>query len=125
VADIIASSTGNDTQAKIRNFIIGFYASNPLRYVLLGGDTDVIPHRGFYVNLGTGSESDADIPADMYYSCLDGNWNYDNDNYWGEMPEADLAPEIAIGRICYNDDTELPIKSIKSPAIRSPLSQQS
>ena len=107
VVDIIASSTGNDTQAKIRNFIIGFYASNPLRYVLLGGDTDVIPHRGFYVNLGTGSESDADIPADMYYSCLDGNWNYDNDNYWGEMPEADLAPEIAIGRICYNDDTEI------------------
>ncbi|HNQ44021.1 MAG TPA: C25 family cysteine peptidase, partial [Candidatus Cloacimonadota bacterium] len=48
-----------------------------------------------------------DIPADMYYACLDGNWNYDNDNYWGEMPEADLAPELAIGRICYNDDAEI------------------
>ncbi|HNQ44020.1 MAG TPA: C25 family cysteine peptidase, partial [Candidatus Cloacimonadota bacterium] len=57
LADILATSTGNDTQAKIRNYIIDFYTANPLRYVLLGGDTDLIPHRGFYVNLGTGSET--------------------------------------------------------------------
>ncbi|MDY0151142.1 MAG: C25 family cysteine peptidase [Candidatus Cloacimonas sp.] len=107
MTEIIASSTGADTQDKLRNYISTFYAVNPLRYVLLAGDTDVIPHRGFYVNMGSSSEMDADIPADMYYSCLDGNWNTDGDANWGEMYEADLAPELAISRICYNSDTEI------------------
>ncbi|MDD4310259.1 MAG: C25 family cysteine peptidase, partial [Candidatus Cloacimonetes bacterium] len=97
----------SDTQEKLRNYISNTFATNPLRYVLLAGDTDVIPHRGFAVNLGQGSESDSDIPADMYYSCLDGNWNTDGDSSWGEMYEADLAPELAIGRLPYNSDTEI------------------
>ncbi len=107
VQEITATQAGADTQAKIRNFIIDFYATNDLRYVLLAGDTDVIPHRGMYVNMGQGGQTDADIPADMYYSCLDGTWNNDNDNYWGEMYENDLAPEVALGRICYNSDAEI------------------
>lgn len=107
MTEITASSQGADTQAKLRNYIITMFASNPLRYVLLAADTDVIPHRGFSVNLGTGSESDADIPADMYYSCLDGTWNNDNDSNWGEIYETDLAPELALGRVCYNSDTEI------------------
>ncbi len=107
MADITAATPGADTQEKLRNYIIQYYNSNPLRYVLLAADTDVIPHRGFYVNMGAGSEFDEDIPADMYYSCLDGTWNADNDNYWGEMYEADLAPELAIGRYCYSNDGEI------------------
>jgi hypothetical protein len=107
VQDITSQFTGVDTQEKIRNFIISLYAGNPLKHVLLAGDTDVIPHRGFYVNMGTGSEVDADIPADMYYSCLDGTWNSDNDNLWGEHMETDLAPELSIGRFCYNTDDEI------------------
>jgi hypothetical protein len=107
MTEIMSSSTGADTQDKLRNYISTLFTTNPLRFVLLAGDTDVIPHRGFYVNMGTGSEMDADIPADMYYSCLDGNWNADGDAYWGEMYETDLAPELAIGRICYNNDTDI------------------
>lgn len=107
VQDITASVTGADTQEKIRNYLISMFPGNSLRYVLLAGDTDVIPHRGFTVNMGQGGESDSDIPADMYYNCLDGNWNTDNDANWGEMYESDFAPEFAIGRICYNNDTEI------------------
>ncbi|MCB5268856.1 MAG: C25 family cysteine peptidase [Candidatus Cloacimonadaceae bacterium] len=107
VSDILNTTSGADDQEKIRNYIIAAYETDPLRYVLLGGDTDVIPHRGFMVDLGTGGESDNDIPADMYYSCLDGNWNDDNDNNWGEIYETDLVPELAIGRICYNSDLEI------------------
>ena len=106
VDQILATTAGQDDQEKIRNFIIDSYAENPLRYVLLGGDTDVIPHRGFYVSMDS-QNSDNDIPADMYYSCLDGTWNYDNDSHWGEPQEADLAPELALGRICYNNDAEI------------------
>ncbi|HPS61091.1 MAG TPA: C25 family cysteine peptidase [Candidatus Cloacimonas sp.] len=108
IGDIIAETAGADTQEKLRNYIISLYATNPLRYVFLAGDTDVIPHRGFYVNIDNSSEGvDADIPADMYYACLDGNWNDDGDSNWGEIYEEDLAPELAIGRFCYNSDTEI------------------
>jgi len=107
IQEITTQYTGVDTQEKIRNYIIAMYAQNSLRYVLLAADTDVIPHRGLYVNFSQAGQIDADIPADMYYSCLDGNWNNDGDSYWGEMYEADLAPEIAIGRFCYNSNTEI------------------
>jgi hypothetical protein len=103
---IYASTPGQDDQEKIRNFIIDIYNENPLRYVLLGGDTDVIPHRGFHVFMNA-EYNDDDIYADMYYSCLDGNWNTNNNDLWGEFPEADLAPELALGRICYNNDAEI------------------
>lgn len=107
INQILTTMEGQDDQEKIRNFIIAAYEENPLRYVLLGGDTDLIPHRGLYVSMGYEGETDEDIPADMYYSCLDGNWNYDNDQYWGEGQEADLVPELALGRICYNSDEEI------------------
>ena len=83
----------------------------PIRIILCAmcysGDTDVIPHRGLYVNFSGGNQVDNDIPADMYYSCLDGNWNSNGNSYWGETYEADLAPELDLGRICYNNDEEI------------------
>ena len=109
VQEIVSQFTGVDTQEKIRNYIISMYQTNSLRHVLLAGDTDVIPHRGLYVNFSQGGQMDADIPADMYYSCLDGTWNDDGDAYWGEIYEADLAPELSIGRFCYNSDAEIAI----------------
>ena len=107
VQEIISQTAGQDSQEKIRNYIIQMYQTNSLRYVLLAADTDVIPHRGFYVNFTGGQQTDADIPADMYYACLDGNWNNDGDANWGEQYEADLTPEVALGRICYNNDTDI------------------
>ena len=106
VDQILASYPGRDNQEKIRNFIIDIYNENPLRYVLLGGDVDVIPERGFHVYINS-EYSDDHIAADMYYSCLDGDWNANNNHLWGEDSEADLAPELAIGRICYNNDAEI------------------
>lgn len=107
VESIQAQVSGADLQEQIRNYIISVYQANPLKYVLLAGDVDVIPHRGFYVDLGPTYQVDYDIPADMYYSCLDGNWNTNGNELWGEFNEADLAPELALGRICYNNDTEI------------------
>lgn len=104
---IYASTPGRDNQEKIRNFIIDIYANHPLRYVLLGGDDGLIPHRGFYVALVGEYESDPDIAADLYYCALDGNWNTNNNDLWGEIGETDHAPEVALGRICYNNDAEI------------------
>ncbi|MBL7047117.1 MAG: T9SS type A sorting domain-containing protein, partial [Candidatus Marinimicrobia bacterium] len=104
---------GQDNQEKIRNCIIDYYINYGISYVILGGDSapnnaseDIIPHRGFYADPG-GGYADYDIPADMYYACLDGTWNDDGDNKWGEPGEDDLYAEVSIGRICVDSATEI------------------
>ncbi|MBC8526418.1 MAG: hypothetical protein H8D22_06050, partial [Candidatus Cloacimonetes bacterium] len=110
--DIYNEYPGLDSQEKIRNCVIDYYTNYELCYVLLGGDSapnnpsdNIIPHRGLYVH--TAYATDSDIPADMYYACLDGTWNNDGDSYWGEPGEEDLYAEVAIGRICVDSATEI------------------
>ncbi len=103
---ISSNYAGDDDQMKIRNFIIDAYDTWDIDYVLLVGDArdaNGIPHRGMW-NDAYGEYED-DLPADVYYSSLDGNWNTDGDNLWGEYSpeEADLYPEVAIGRVCADD----------------------
>ena len=107
IENIQSTQTGNDLQEKIRNFLIDKFTVNSIRFVLLAGDEDVIPHRGMFGDVNNGGTVDYDIPSDIYYCALDGNWNADGDNRWGEPAEADLAPEFALGRFCYNNDTEI------------------
>lgn len=106
--DIYSNYEGQDNQEQIRNCIIDYYENHGIAYVILGGDADpnnsshrIIPHRGF------AADDDDDIPSDMYYSCLDGTWNDDGDNKWGESGETDLYAEVGIGRICVDNDTEI------------------
>jgi len=51
--------------------------------------------------------SDDDIPADLYYSALDGTWNDDGDNLWGEIGEDDLLPDVSVGRMSFSNSAEL------------------
>jgi hypothetical protein len=102
---IAASFDGADTQEKIRSFIKYAYANWRTQYVLLGGDDDIIPHRGFYVKNGT--YIDSNIPSDLYYACLDGNWNADGDAYFGEPGEEDLLPEVTVGRLPVDSAVEI------------------
>ncbi len=102
---IAANYGGADLQEKIRNFIRFAYENWQTTYVLLGGDDEVIPHRGFYVK--NGMTIDADIPSDLYYSCLDGNWNNDADQYFGEPGEEDLLSEVIVGRLPVDSSAEI------------------
>ncbi len=105
---IIAEGTGADDQDKIRNFIKQEYQTNGVEFVLLGGDVELIPFRGFYCHVVSGSGyTDYGIPSDLYYSALDGNWNTNNDDKWGEADEDDLLPEIAVARFPFSDAAEL------------------
>jgi len=108
VEDIYSSMTGQDQQEKIRNYIIQEYQEHEIEYVLLAGDVEHVPYRGFYctVDSGTGYE-DNGIPSDLYYSALDGNWNDDGDNSWGEIGEDDLYPEVAVARFSFSSVTDL------------------
>ena len=108
VESIAANGTGSDLQEKIRNFVIEKYNESGIHSLLLGGDVDIVPARGFYcyVESGGGYSSD-NIPADLYYAALDGTWNDDNDNRWGEPGEDDLLPEIGVARMPFGNAAEL------------------
>jgi hypothetical protein len=105
---IDTTAAGSDQQARIREFIHEEYLDHGVEYVLLGGDAEIIPYRGFYCYVVSGSGySDSNIPADLYYSALDGTWNADNDNLFGEVGEEDEIPDVAIGRLTFSNAAEL------------------
>jgi hypothetical protein len=96
---------GLDLQDRIRKFIRDAYLYWETEYVLLGSDVEGIPHRGLYAEI-LPYVTDNDIPADIYYACLDGTWNDDSDSRWGEPGEDDLLPEVSIGRASVGSLTE-------------------
>ncbi|MEA1973848.1 MAG: C25 family cysteine peptidase, partial [Candidatus Cloacimonadota bacterium] len=108
VETIYANYEGVDNQEKIRNFIIEQYNENQMEFVLLGGDIEHIPVRGFFCSVQSSQVyEDENIPSDLYYSALDGSWNDDNDELWGEIGEDDLLPEVSVGRLPFSNVNEL------------------
>jgi hypothetical protein len=109
--EIYSEYTGVDNADKIRNFIIDAYETLGAEYILLGGDTAIIPYKGFWVDsYGT---VDYNIPSDLYYSGLDRigtgtgpDWNTDGDGKWGEHSEADYYSEVYLGRISAGNSSE-------------------
>ncbi|HKI82732.1 MAG TPA: C25 family cysteine peptidase, partial [Candidatus Krumholzibacteria bacterium] len=100
---------GLDLAETIRLYLQDAYEKWGVDYVLLGGDTELIPTR--YVSstyYPPGGESQ--IPADFYYAGLDGNWNADGDATFGEPfvtgadpgDYCDFVPEVALGRAPVN-----------------------
>lgn len=104
IDDIDASAEGEDIQEKMRNYIIDEYTNNGIIMVLLGGDVNIVPYRGLYCHVQSSSVyEDNNIPADLYFSALDGTWNDNGNNRWGEIGEDDLLPEIGIARMSFNN----------------------
>jgi hypothetical protein len=91
-----------DDAERIRTFVRDAYARWGTRWLLLGGDTEILPARYAHTSF-LGDELHA---SDLYYSCLDGNWNGDGDSTWADGyagadnpgDDADLLPEVWVGR---------------------------
>jgi len=102
---IEANYGGFDLPAKIRSCITAFYVTKSTNYVLLAGDNENVPKRSLYGAMG--GEIDADIAADLYYGCLDGNFNADGDQYMGEPNDnPDLTAEVYVGRAAADSPLE-------------------
>jgi hypothetical protein len=87
---------GRDLQEKTRNYLKIAYQDSGTVWVLLGGDTDILPCRYARIEMESYSE---DIPCDLYYSDLDGSWDYDNDSWFGEPEDSvDMFPDVFVGR---------------------------
>ena len=105
VEDIYNNYTGNDNQDKIRNCIKNYVDTKGTIYVVIGGDDTIVPDRDCYVSVNGGEYVENNMPTDLYYSGLDGTWDDDNDNIYGEanysgtQDEGDLGPDVIVGRI--------------------------
>jgi hypothetical protein len=116
IDEIAAIYSGVDLAEKMRNFVKDMYTNYGTQYVVLGGDCDgssenqVIPTRGCYAQVG--GYTDAYIPSDLYFGCLDGSWNSDGDELWGEINDGinggdiDWFSEVYVGRIPADNYTE-------------------
>jgi hypothetical protein len=98
---IAAAYAGPDAQARIRSFITDAHAEWGTSWVLLGGDTGLVPTRRAYaMTCEAGAHPDEDaIACDLYFSDLDGTWDADGDATYGETSdEVDLYPDVFVGR---------------------------
>ena len=114
---------GVDGPENIRNAIISYYEIFPIKWVLLLGDTGIIPIRYVYnpdCQLVGDSEpvpfDQYEKPTDYYYAELTSDWNIDEDGKWGEhsafdnasyIPELDYNPEVYVGRFPVDNISEL------------------
>ena len=98
----------------IRDFIRDQYLNYGIEYVLIGGDDDVIPAINLYVESWSGPDAEVEsrMPADIYFGCLDGTYNYDGDTNYGEPNDGegggdvDLVAEVYVGRASVNSAAE-------------------
>jgi WD40 repeat protein len=92
---------GSDIQETLRLFIRDAYEKWGVKWVLLGGDTAEIPARYCFSTYYYGGRY---LPVDLYYAGLDGSWNKDHDDVWGEPSSffgdaPDLYAEVYLGRL--------------------------
>lgn len=100
-SEIYSSHQGIDEQEKIRKFIIDARTRWGTTWVLLGGDTNIIPARtAFAMDCQAGvSPIENDIPCDLYYADLEGNWDANGNGIYGEVEDqVDLYPDVIVGR---------------------------
>lgn len=103
--EIYNTFDGNTPQLKIKNALFHYY-NNGMKYALLGGDVDVIPAQMVklpYIRSDVATET----PADVFYSCFDNcfDWDENNNGIYGEIEDnIDFSPEIVL--------TRCPVRSI-------------
>ncbi len=106
---ISATISGYDLQEKIRNYIKDQFLNNHIEYVLLAGNSSLVPARGFFCYVQSGSGyTDSNIPADLYYSGMDGNYDSNGNHIYAETnDDPDLFPDISVARFPVSDTSEL------------------
>jgi len=108
IEDIVASESGRDNAERLRNHLKRFYDDGG-RYVLLAGDETVLPIRyAYHYNAYTQPDLSEQQICDLYFADLSGDWDTDGDGVWGEryQDNADLSPELLLGRLPINTPSE-------------------
>ncbi len=94
---------GRDLAERIREMIKYYYSQFGVKWILLVGDNDVIPVR--YAKLYAYFQYGNEIPTDLYYADLDGDWDLNGNGIFGEVSDSlDLFADVYVGRIPTNDE---------------------
>jgi hypothetical protein len=116
---------GRDEAEKVKRCIAALQRSKSIRYVLLMGDSDIMPVR--YTKTDRGDEKACDTAfyaTDLYYAALykpDGSfddWDANHNGYFGELhgethtgpiniDQVTLSPTVAVGRVPASFPTEI------------------
>jgi len=97
---------GADFAEKIRNYLIDALASLHFEHLFILGDITGIPMRATYPAPDYHYPGSDYCPlTDYYYADLTGDWDSDNDGYFGEYGQdnVDFTPELHVGRIPFSD----------------------
>ncbi len=106
---ILARYPGRDGAERLRNYLKICARDSGLKYLLLGGDVEIVPVRkafAFASNAGIHLREDS-LPCDLYYADLNGNWDENQNQIFGEVADqVDLYPDIYVGRAPVKNATE-------------------
>lgn len=104
IEEIEQSYVGTDMQFKIKSCIKDLYDNHHLKYILLGGDKNIVPVKYCYAS--NPSFDINDMPSDMYYACLGEPFDWDS-NCNGIFAEADDKVDL-LQDVCV---TRLPVRT--------------
>lgn len=103
VEEIETTYTGDSIQVKIRECLRDYHYNHQTDWAILGGDINIIPHMRVYSLM-------ENVFTDTYYTNLDGDWNANGNDRFGEPPglgdEADYEPDVFVGRLPCSDSTQ-------------------
>lgn len=103
---------GSTSPGDVRSYIFDRFLLDGIDYVLIGADDDLIPALDLYVQAYPGGAIEYQMPGDIYFACLNGTYNYDEDSRNGEPGdgagggEVDLYAEVYVGRASVGDEVE-------------------
>ncbi|MFX1564264.1 MAG: C25 family cysteine peptidase, partial [Promethearchaeota archaeon] len=100
IESIYASYAGRDHAEQVRTFINESFHQNSTKYFLLVGDCDIVPTREVWDPYLAGGLDNGTEPSDLYFECLDGDWDANGNSLFGETDDnVDLFPEVMVGRL--------------------------
>ena len=101
---ITSSYSGIDVQEKIKNFLLDKHLEWGISHLIIVGSDKTIPMRDCYPDNNNHGYSGR-VPTDYYFADLTGDWDADNDGYFGEKidDDPDFVAEIYVGRIPVDD----------------------
>lgn len=101
----------SDNAGKLRQYLQFAYNSGLTKYVLFGGNAQILP-----IRYGTGADNrwtykeqnDYKIPSDFYFCELNSNWNTDADMYFGEPSDGlNYGGQLYVGRILCTNSSDI------------------
>jgi hypothetical protein len=106
---ILAESSGVDDAEALRNWLMAQGETLPLQYVLLAGDTPLVPHREFWAETDVFGLDyyDGTLASDLYFADWDGTWDDNENGIWAEADDGlDLVPEVSLTRLPVDNAAE-------------------